>query len=561
MRLVRQKLTSVLLLLGLVLSSTFAFAAPRDKAAQKKIEEAIYTDFLNTDFDGAEGLLLGTIRACEDKCSPGLVAKAWMYVGVIRGSGRNDIPGATEAFTTALGIDPNVALDNEIATDPVKAAFAKVKGGGAPAAVATAPATSPPAAAGSSFTCAPSPTEIETRRPFPVQCEADDKIAAVELHYKAFNTGWQTVKMVLHEGSFRGTIPCSVTQSTGALQYYAEGLNGDGDTTAQYGSDDAPKSVDVVSETTADPPAYPEEQQPARCAVGEGGATPPSGGGGACGALDAACGADDCCEEGLTCNGGVCEHESGRKKNGGDYPKNWVGLHFGFDLANISSDGACAADARASDHFVCFNGNDTFQALTNRIVGGVPTAVNTVSRSAPGRIAGGFVFATMRLMASYERLIGSFGLEGRVGFAFNGGKTPSGGSAFLPVHLEARAKWWLRGTKAFTEPGFRPWLHLGGGVAQIDAKVKVDIVDCGGIVPDDPFNACRSADQVTTASGGKTLHLEATKQLGIEFITVGGGVMYAVAKNHGAVLNLNFMVPVPSVAFVIEPSIGYEYAF
>src|ERR1700753_1894608 len=127
---VRQKATSLLLLLALLATSAFALAAPRDKAAQKKIEEAIYTNFLNTDFDGAEGLLLGTIRACEDKCSPALVAKAWMYVGVIRGSGRNDLTGAQEAFTTAVGIDPNVALDNEIATDPVKQAFAKVKAGG-----------------------------------------------------------------------------------------------------------------------------------------------------------------------------------------------------------------------------------------------------------------------------------------------------------------------------------------------------------------------------------------------------------------------------------------------
>src|SRR5947207_2422115 len=98
---VRRHLTAFVVLVGLLVSSALAVAAPRDKAAQKKIEEAIYTNFLNTDFDGAEGLLLGTIRACEDKCSPALVAKAWMYVGVIRGSGRNDLAGAQDAFTTA----------------------------------------------------------------------------------------------------------------------------------------------------------------------------------------------------------------------------------------------------------------------------------------------------------------------------------------------------------------------------------------------------------------------------------------------------------------------------
>jgi hypothetical protein len=51
------------------------------------------------------------------------------------------------------------------------------------------------------------------------------------------------------------------------------------------------------------------------------------------------------------------------------------------------------------------------------------------------------------------------------------------------------------------------------------------------------------------------------KQYGQAFAALGGGLMYAVGINHGAVLNLNFMIPFPSVGFVFEPSIGYEYAF
>jgi hypothetical protein len=546
---VRRKATSLLILFGLLMSSALALGAPRDKAAQKKIEEAIYTNFLNTDFDGAEGLLLGTIRACEDKCSPELVAKAWMYVGVVRGSGRNDQPGAQEAFTTAMSIDPNVALDNEIATDPVKATFAKVKGG----AVVAGGETSAPAGGGG-FTCAPAPTEIETRRPFPLQCEADDKVAAVKLHYKAPSVGWASVKMTLQEGSFRATIPCSATQSTGGLKYYAEGLDGDGEPIVSYGSKDNPKQADVVSETTADPPAYPDQQPPARCAVGEPGAAPPPSGTGACGGMDAPCGADDCCEEGLSCNSGVCEREDTKKKAHG-YPKNWVGLHFGLDLATVSSDGACDLKARNNDNWVCFYPNDqSYQG--------------TPSLGAMGKIDGGLAVATMRVMASYERLFGPLGLEGRVGFAFNGGPTPLNGSAFLPVHLEGRAKYYLRGPKAFSEPGFRPWIHLGGGMAQIDTKVEVDIVDCstpdkGGTTPPQFAADCRAAATSTLARAnrGSLQHLTAVKQLGRGFGTVGGGVMYAIAPNHGPVLSVNLMVPFPAVSFVIEPSLGYAFGF
>jgi len=548
MTLVRQRLASVWLLLGLVAWSTFAFAAPRDKAAQKKIEEAIYTDFLNTDFDGAEGLLLGTIRACEDQCSPQVLAKAWMYVGIIRGSGRSDIAGATEAFTTAVGIDSNVALDNEIATEPVKAAFAKVKGsGGTPPPAATATTPPPSSAESSEFTCAPAPTEIETRRPFPLQCEAEDKIAKVELHYKAFNTGWHTVQMHLQEGSFRATIPCSATQNTGSLLYYAEGFDASGQSAAEYGSEDAPKTADVVSETTAAPPSYPDEQPPARCSLSEAGAAA-STSGGACGGFESPCGENDCCEDGLTCNSGICEREGGKKKSG-PYPKNWVGLHFAFDVASVSSSGACSQDARANDHFACFNGNQTF--------------TDPVATVAAGKINGGFAFATMRVMASYERLFGALGLEARLGFAFNGGKTPTGGTPFLPFHGEVRAKWWLRGTSGFMGPGFRPWIHVGGGIARVDAKVNVDVVDCAPAGAN--LGNCISAQTATIArqyaGGAAPLRLQATKELGEEFATVGGGVMYAVAENHGAVLNLNLMLPFPAFGFVFEPSIGYEYAF
>jgi hypothetical protein len=226
-----------------------------------------------------------------------------------------------------------------------------------------------------------------------------------------------------------------------------------------------------------------------------------------------------------------------------------VGLHFGIDIATVSSDGACDPDARNNDNWVCFEGDTSYQG--------------TPSRGAPGKIDGGFALATMRVMASYERLFGSIGLEGRVGFAFNGGPTPQNGSAFLPVHLEARGKWWIRGAKAFSERGFRPWVHVGGGMAQIDTKVSVDIVDCAGLPPEQ-FQNCRSADNATSAQmyGGKLKSgVTAVKQLGLGFATVGGGVMYAIAPNHGPVLNLNLIVPFPTIAFVIEPSLGYSFGF
>jgi hypothetical protein len=550
-----RRLVLPLLSLVLFLAASTALAAPRDKAAQKKIEEAIYTHFLNTDFDAAEGLLLGTIRACEDKCSPAVVGKAWMYVGVIRGSGRNDISGAQEAFSTAIAADPNVALDNEIATDPVKAAFAKVKGGGAK----TAPA------AAAAFTCTPALGEIETRRPVPLQCDSDKALTAAKLHYKSFGSEWTTLPMTQHEGLWRATIPCAATQNTGKLYYFVEGIDGSKSVVAALGSKEGAKQADVVSETTADPPSFPAEEPPARCGIDSIGEAPPPKAAGNCGAWGAACGDENCCEGELACIKGTCgeaecqsdsdcksegeECNSGRceKPSGGGYAKNLVGLHFGIDWTTLSSSGACTPDARADDNFACFRGSETVNG-------------NTLNPKFSGKIGGGFVLGTMRVMGSYERLFGSFGVEGRLGFAFNGGQTPAGGSAFLPVHAEVRLKYWILGEDAFKKPGFRPWVHVGAGVAQYDAKVTAYVLDCQGA---NDVAACKQATDVKApaARGGSTYTVDATKQLGVEFVTVGGGVMYAVAKNHGVVANLNLTIPFASVGFVISPSVGYAVGF
>jgi len=99
-------------------------------------------------------------------------------------------------------------------------------------------------------------------------------------------------------------------------------------------------------------------------------------------------------------------------------------------------------------------------------------------------------------------------------------------------------------------------------MAQIDVKVPVDIVDCSS-APDTQKADCLSADTATEALQyhGKRKSLTAVKLLGRGFATVGGGVMYAIAPNHGPVLNVDLIVPFPSVSFVIEPSLGYAFGF
>src|SRR5207342_2809083 len=94
---------------------------------------------------------------------------------------------------------------------------------------------------------------------------------------------------------------------------------------------------------------------------------------------------------------------------------------------------------------------------------------------------------------SYEHIFGSFGLEARAGYAFRGGPQPTGGKAFLPVRAELRGKFWPLGANA-PAFAFRPYLHLGAGLAQVDAMVHdVSIVDCSQ-APDTQRNDCLTAD-------------------------------------------------------------------
>lgn len=563
-----------------LLAGAQAWAAPRDKAALKKIDEALTVHYLNMDFDAAEGVLVGTIRACEDKCSGAVIAKAWMYIGIVKGAGRNDLVAAKDAFTKAVAADPNVQLDEQVAPDPVKAVFAKVKGGGGGGAVAA-----PAGGGGGGFTCTPAPgTEVETRRPIPVSCEADMDLKGAKLHYKAFGGNWTTLKMEPNAGMYRATIPCAATQSTGKLRLYAEGVDADNDVAAKFGTKDNPKTIEIVSETSAEPPAFPDEEPPARCGI----ETMAAGdSGGACGSWGGKCGPNNCCDSGLACSNGTCEASQCETdndcKNGGTcdkgkctggeegesgpaapYKKNWIGLHFGLDLASVSSDNACARESR-DDHFACFLANgSTYEGIPNP--------------HGAGSISGGFAPSTMRVMASFERLFGAIGLQARIGFAFNGGMQAKGGTAFFPLHAEVRGKYWVLGSSAFSKKGIRPWIHLGGGMAQVDAVItNVDVADCGPgtvITPAGPVQynyspQCTQPNPPKLAKPGvvpqpteavkKTV--TAQKQLGTSFITVGGGLMYAIGPNHGPVLNLNLMLPVPSIGFVIEPSLGYEVGF
>ena len=67
-------------------------------------------------------------------------------------------------------------------------------------------------------------------------------------------------------------------------------------------------------------------------------------------------------------------------------------------------------------------------------------------------------------------LADSFTVGIKAGYAFNGAPAD-----FLPVHVEARATYWLPigGVPPFSRAGLRPYIVLAGGIGQTDSSVKV----------------------------------------------------------------------------------------
>lgn len=548
----------------------------RDNAATKKIDEAINEHYLATNFDKAESVLTGTINACGEKCSPAVIARAWMYVGIVRGSGKNDLAGAKEAFQKALSTDPAVKLDTQLATPETQKAFEGTPAG--------APTTESPKGTASAnedsgdkggLKCSPDVREIQTLRPIPVECSSDEEVASMELRYKPFGADtWKTVKMKKVGEAFRAEVPCDVTGSAGTLKLYVRAKDAAGESIDSFGSKAKPIEFAASETSAAEPPAYPGEAAPARCLAKE--ECPPDFPG--CqskpkrGEKDwgVACDNSMECKEGLLCNDGTCEAAPACESNadcdsgscvdnkcsvgstsgggGAKYKKNWIGLHFAQDIAIMGGTNVCGTDAQANQGYACYE-----EGSSNHPFLGEPF---------PGAgIGTGTVLATQRLLLSFDHAFSpniTIGL--RAGFAFGGGPPAgsdangAGGTKFLPFHGELRGAYWF-GKNALGKKGLRPYVHLGGGLAQVDGKVKVKVSDCNTAAD---RNGCIAG----TSPGGATPHtLDAWRKMGQGFITIGGGAMYAFTEKFGAQLNIDLMYMLPTSGPVIQPSLGVAYGF
>ncbi len=119
------QLLSVSTTLSVLTAASLSAAAPKDQEAQKLAEEAIFTDYLGTQFAGAEEKLLQAIELCdaEGACSPSVTAQLHRDLGVVYIAGMNQANEGKAEFVQALTADPSIQLDPDLSTPEVEAAW------------------------------------------------------------------------------------------------------------------------------------------------------------------------------------------------------------------------------------------------------------------------------------------------------------------------------------------------------------------------------------------------------------------------------------------------------
>lgn len=237
------------------------------------------------------------------------------------------------------------------------------------------------------------------------------------------------------------------------------------------------------------------------------------------------CSNDDDCGAGEKCVNEVCRGEK-EEEQGASGKANWVSLAYQVDIPLLPAKSNVCLGGQG---YSCFYPNGSWYSATPVAGGG-------------GQIqSAGLQVGTMRVLAGFDRVFAdNFTLGGALGFAFGGGPTRNGGSPFFPVQIEARGKYWF-GRRPMGRSGFRFYLMLNGGMAEVAASIKTFVYE---------------AD-----TGNTPQQRVAWYHMGRGFAGGGLGAMYAITPNMGVVLELRAAELFPTVGTSFAGQVAYAIGF
>jgi hypothetical protein len=527
-------------------------AAPKDDVATKLDEDAIDNDYLAMKFPDADRKLRQAIAICgRTGCSPGIIAQLHRDLGIVYVVTKRVDDGKSQ-FAQALQFDASTAIPKELTTPEISAAFTSVAEKNAAAKAPAAPEAprprKPPPPPMSEDIHHTPPEEQTLLTAVPLFAEVSEGLSPtrVVVRYKAYGApDWKTTDMKKLRRGYGVEIPCvEVGGTPGDFKYYIQAIGSDGEVLGAMGSKSSPLRVPINEQIVADPPHLPGRRPPAQCSPSTAGDCPPEFPG--CklnrGGTGRPCKGDGDCPSG-TCNANRCvvdEGASGKQKCETDHEcragyvcksgwcegnpkKNWIALAAQQDFLILPAAQDVCLNGTA---YACMQSNGTYYE---------PNRPNVTAEGVDDQVKAGLALATTRFLLAYDRVMtANLSLGGRIGYAFGGGPDSRSGSAFLPVHVEARGSIWF-GTDPFLKVGVRPYLVLSLGVAQIDAAVSVNVVELNG------------------QSGP----LIAWKRSGVLFGSGGLGIFYALGRNTGFYGEVRGQRMFPNVGTAIPIQIGY----
>ena len=355
---------------ALLLAPAIGHAQQADPRARSMIRQAM-EDYQNLDIDGALNRLRLALNACgRNNCSPAMVARVHIAMGVVAVGGQNDAAAGTNEFVQALQLDPNAEPDAMLVTPEITNAFNQARsrsgGGGGGGGntntntnngggntgrntntnVNTGGGNTNTGGGGGSRPSGSTPNLLHTpvaeqleNTPVPVYVEAPAGLGATRyvVHYRGLGMQqFAELGMDHVANGFGGEIPCGQVIRPN-LEYYVTAADDSGNVVATAGSPETPTRLTIVATRSQPAPALPGRMPPETC--GEDcppGMTGPQcrhGGGGGGGSergsrqLGDPCESNNQCGEGLHCAEGACASgEAGGGSSGGQ--REWYRLAF-----------------------------------------------------------------------------------------------------------------------------------------------------------------------------------------------------------------------------------------
>jgi hypothetical protein len=99
-----------------------------DQAARTQVREIMDAQFVAGEYAAAESKLYEAYNACVAQCSNNTRALIWMYVGIVRGTGKQDQVRARQAFRRMLELDETMTVNSYFADEATLATFEQVRG-------------------------------------------------------------------------------------------------------------------------------------------------------------------------------------------------------------------------------------------------------------------------------------------------------------------------------------------------------------------------------------------------------------------------------------------------